>query len=562
MPVSVPASGSYNFDMKHGALTRDNIYPCSVRYEDKFAIAKYELGNHSLSMIDLPDDYKTYPLLMPNKDGSLGLAVNKNARLYLWSRTVNTQGIDEWIQWRVIELDKLLPICKSYCNHVYVSGFVEDVGLIYLSIENHAVFTYELKLGRVTKVSELGGFFQPSPSYISTLQTVSLIPAINPHPNPRSISHERDMAPPPDLIDDAITEILLRLPPDDPACLFRAAVVCKLWRRVLFDPAFSRRYREFHRTPPLLGLLHNTFRQGYGRIPRFVPSTAASSPFPQKALLDGRRCWWIADCRHGRVLATENDNYIVWDPIAGNWEELRRPKISCSTYSAAVLCAVAGCSHRDYHGGPFHIIFVYYDVHRTVMNACVYSSEARDWGTPASIQPGGGCGYGFDMRPGALARDTYYCNIADCKRIVMYEFGSHSLSMIHPPDFYDMGSLLMPKEDGGLGLAGIKGSKLYLWSRMLNPEGIIGWMQWRVIELDKLPPFGIFFNGFILGGFAENMGFIYMTTGNAIYRFELKSGRLRKESETWVHFAAVFPFISFYTPDYASGKLPLLANTK
>ena len=43
------------------------------------------------------------------------------------------------------------------------------------------------------------------------------------------------MAPPrqpPELIDDAVAEILLRIPPDEPADLFRASLVCKLWLRI------------------------------------------------------------------------------------------------------------------------------------------------------------------------------------------------------------------------------------------------------------------------------------------------------------------------------------------
>ncbi|CAN6202933.1 unnamed protein product [Urochloa humidicola] len=66
------------------------------------------------------------------------------------------------------------------------------------------------------------------------------------------------MAPPrrpPTLIDDAIAEILLRLPPHEPEHLFRAALVCKPWLRILCDPDFRRRYRAFHGAPPLLGLL-------------------------------------------------------------------------------------------------------------------------------------------------------------------------------------------------------------------------------------------------------------------------------------------------------------------
>ncbi|EMS68527.1 hypothetical protein TRIUR3_12496 [Triticum urartu] len=64
------------------------------------------------------------------------------------------------------------------------------------------------------------------------------------------------MATRPELIDDLLGEVLLRLPPDEPEHLFRAAIVCKSWLRIVCDPAFRRRYRAFHGAPPLLGLLH------------------------------------------------------------------------------------------------------------------------------------------------------------------------------------------------------------------------------------------------------------------------------------------------------------------
>ncbi|KAL6630537.1 hypothetical protein ACP70R_028610 [Stipagrostis hirtigluma subsp. patula] len=71
------------------------------------------------------------------------------------------------------------------------------------------------------------------------------------------------MAPPrqlPELNEDATAEILLRLPPDEPAWLLRAALVCRPWLRLLTDPAFLRRYRAFHGAPPLLGLHHRRRR--------------------------------------------------------------------------------------------------------------------------------------------------------------------------------------------------------------------------------------------------------------------------------------------------------------
>ncbi|CAN6170755.1 unnamed protein product [Urochloa humidicola] len=54
----------------------------------------------------------------------------------------------------------------------------------------------------------------------------------------------------PELNEDVIAEILLRLPLDEPAQLVRASLVCKPWFRIVSDHAFLCRYRRFHRTEP------------------------------------------------------------------------------------------------------------------------------------------------------------------------------------------------------------------------------------------------------------------------------------------------------------------------
>ncbi|TVU41805.1 hypothetical protein EJB05_15357, partial [Eragrostis curvula] len=108
------------------------------------------------------------------------------------------------------------------------------------------------------------------------------------------------MAPPPPsltvLLDELVGEILLRLPPDEPADILRASLVCKRWRRLLSDPAFGRRYRELHRSPPLLGFFHSIC--SVGLFPPFV-STVASPCSPPT--LDCSS-WETLDCHHGRVL--------------------------------------------------------------------------------------------------------------------------------------------------------------------------------------------------------------------------------------------------------------------
>jgi hypothetical protein len=62
--------------------------------------------------------------------------------------------------------------------------------------------------------------------------------------------------PPPALPEEIVEAILLRVPPDDPTTLLRAALVCKPRSRLITDPGFRRRFRLFHRTAPMLGFVN------------------------------------------------------------------------------------------------------------------------------------------------------------------------------------------------------------------------------------------------------------------------------------------------------------------
>lgn len=78
-----------------------------------------------------------------------------------------------------------------------------------------------------------------------------------------------------DLSDELVGEILVRLPPDDPACLLRASLACKAWRRILADRALRRR---LHRAPPVVGFLRIGMGEGdmrYGS--RYTPNNGAAS---------------------------------------------------------------------------------------------------------------------------------------------------------------------------------------------------------------------------------------------------------------------------------------------
>ncbi|XP_006653311.1 uncharacterized protein LOC107304061 [Oryza brachyantha] len=369
------------------------------------------------------------------------------------------------------------------------------------------------------------------------------------------------------LAPELLSEILLRLPPDDPGHLFRASLVCKAWLRAVCDPCFLRRYRAFHGSPPLLGLLHRLQVLQGDPAPRLARTTAVPlSPDPafRRAL----------DCHHGRVLLHASDDdwyFIVWDPVTGEQHRLPEPGIPWLIYSAAVFCPVGGCDHLDCHGGPFRVVFVATDDDDELVKATVYSSESGAWSTPiildyVSPQQRLQDIYSGELfapyvlpRRGALVGDVIYFTLRKKdSTIIEYNWNMNCISKIDGParDVYAVA--LMEMENGSLGFACIQGSSLYVWSRKVNSEGAAEWVQCWVIELEKMIPVA---NGdrkpFVVGS-AEGLGLVFVSTGVGLFTIELKSKQVKKVEEPGVYYS-VLPYMSFYTPD--CGILSSLART-
>ncbi|CAM0876988.1 unnamed protein product [Alopecurus aequalis] len=328
-------------------------------------------------------------------------------------------------------------------------------------------------------------------------------------------------SPPPFLVDDLVEEVLLRLPPDDPACLVRASAACKLWRRILAAPRFRRRYRQFHGTPPVLGLFH---KDG-----RFAPT--ASLP---RALPD-RPHWRALDCRHGRALFVTYTGYpapvspldlAVLDPLTGRQRRVPLPFVGELSFSAGVLCATKGCGH---HGWAF---------------------------------PRGRRGHQSGAKP--HIRDALYFNVDG--GIIKCKLGTLCLTVFDKP--IDGNGALMKTEDGKMGFAAVVDvTNLAMWSRETGPEGDMEWAKLRVIDLKKLLPDGPKMVGWhsllwwiptgksqgaYLSGFAVGTRVIFVSTDAGFYMVDLKSRRTRKVSCD-SRGKTCFPYTNFYIPAMEAG---------
>ncbi|CAL5034528.1 unnamed protein product [Urochloa decumbens] len=328
--------------------------------------------------------------------------------------------------------------------------------------------------------------------------------------------------PPPPLMEELVEECLLRFPPDEPASLVRAALVSKQWLRLISDGGgggFGRRFREFHRTPPMLGFLCNRFDHA-GSL--FNPTSPSFRP--PNADRHGLRA---VHSGHGRVLLH---------------------------HTGAMLCAASdhGCNHLGCHRGPFLVVFVGAEPDKIFSR--VYSSEADMWSEPIYTQ--GSCN--FELGNSLLLGSALYFKFS--KRsyfrrfLLKYDLLTQEMSEIHlPAQGAQQHIVLMPTEDGRLGLVRAHWSSvhkhiLWLWSRKDGPnEGAI-WACDSVILLHWLKDDAA--SKVQVSGFAGNgvRGIVFFDTGDGVFTINLNSRKSKRVGESTGFSPIVVPYVSFCTP--------------
>ncbi|KAL6647171.1 hypothetical protein ACP70R_014608 [Stipagrostis hirtigluma subsp. patula] len=361
------------------------------------------------------------------------------------------------------------------------------------------------------------------------------------------------MVPPPALMEELVEEILLRFPPDDPASLLRAALVCKDWCRLVSGAAFRRRFREFHCTPPMLGFVYRS-----GGHTRFMPTTSCPPPYA-----DLPADWWPIDACHGRILFYDNcapprswpRDLIVCHPIMGDVQRVPTPRRPHMNYlwTAALLCAEAGCDHLDCPCGPFHLVLLVTDTSKMFTSAFVYSSEALTWSETTNVEhPPGLLVKG---RPPALVGNALYFHLQGSTGILEYDVSKQELSLTRLPSVCKMWMwwppTLMTAEDGGLGFVTVEEEKLIMWSREAGQNGR-GWVQCRVIELNTLLPVNSVTVSPEVVAYADGVHIVLWSIDVGVFDIHLKLGRVTKVVEIKDSFYDVFPYLSFYTPRCAN----------
>ncbi|KAK3126243.1 hypothetical protein QOZ80_7AG0553690 [Eleusine coracana subsp. coracana] len=367
------------------------------------------------------------------------------------------------------------------------------------------------------------------------------------------------------LMDDLVDEVLLRIPPDEPASLVRAALVCKRWRSIVTEPGFRRRFRQFHGTPPLLGVLcHMTsypyFNDGHDFDPlpttHFVP-TFSLSFCPTHA---SHYRWRHGDVRHGRILLYgvpwrvdyHMNNIVVWDPITDDWQELpklptMRMNYTCN-WNIAIACAAGDrCDHLDCHRGPFLVIFM--GINYQEIFTYVYSSESNVWSERISSERRYRWTF-TEQLPAVLVGNSVYFLVHMNKGIVRFDLNLKQISAISLPcTLLNQRIMLMAMEDRrSLGYGTVSESKVFIWEVYCDLGDYSRLGPNRVIDLEKLMPASALEQTPVVNGFIDGLSrVLFIWTVDGFFTVDMKSEHVREISKCCA-FDRVITYFSFYTP--------------
>uniref|UniRef100_A0A0D3GLT6 F-box domain-containing protein n=1 Tax=Oryza barthii TaxID=65489 RepID=A0A0D3GLT6_9ORYZ len=203
--------------------------------------------------------------------------------------------------------------------------------------------------------------------------------------------------------------------------------------------------------------------------------------------------------------------------------------------------------YRDFHGAPPLLGFLH-----NVAGTTTTASSPPTTSDYLNLTLTPNCD--VDRKPAALVGDALHFALAEGSGIIKYNMGECSLSRIHPPVVYKGGIVVMAMGGNLLGLGGIEGSILSMWSSDVSLDGGVRWEKNRVIKLESLLPSIDCVEAVACElaqpapiGFVDGADIVFVRTDAGIFMIELKSMCVRKVCKRG-YFKAVFPYTSFCTP--------------
>ncbi|KAJ1288590.1 hypothetical protein BS78_02G099400 [Paspalum vaginatum] len=348
-----------------------------------------------------------------------------------------------------------------------------------------------------------------------------------------------------ELTDDLVEAVLLRLPPAEPACLVRAAVVCRRWCRLISDPGFRRRFGRTRFSPA------SSFRPPYADVPeRWTPVNARHCRVLFHDVVA------VSSGNIGPELTHHHEHLVVSSPITGNFHRLPMPRLQGTEYcywSAALLCCTAaGCDHLD-HDGTYVVVTVVTDSESDKStSACIYSLETGTWRPTVSIEHS--TGSVTRGRPAFAGNALYFDFLIDNggARILEYDLGKQELSLIDLPSPPDVptDAFLLGENGGKLGITVVVRSTIYVWSRELTSQNGWIWAQQKVIELQSFAALpGLYTASTLpqLVAFVDGINVLSVKIPYiGVFIVHIKSGVVTKVGELFDGF--IVPYMSFYIP--------------
>uniref|UniRef100_A0A0E0B7U4 F-box domain-containing protein n=1 Tax=Oryza glumipatula TaxID=40148 RepID=A0A0E0B7U4_9ORYZ len=514
---------------------------------------------------------------LEEEEDGLGLAFIKDSTLHLWAREVADDGASKWkwIPRRAIELDKFLPMPRvltgKWCGEMFVSisGFSEDGNVVFIRTLA-GVFLVWLESLKFKKMSD--------PLYMMTVHPYSSfyvpnvcrlfwkerkVTGVHSSPPATATASAAESLP-----DDVLVEILLRLPPH-PSFLSQASLVSKRWLRHTRNPSFLRRFREFHRTAPVLGFFLNS-SHGALFFPTDAPPGRIADQVASLRRNSGDGLWWLVGCRHGRVLLRSCDwaDLLVWDPMTEGFVCFPAPiqmVEADADRDAAVFCAASAGGDgddEDRRSGAFNVAVVF--VSGDHVFGCVFSSAIGAWGDVISTPVTLPLLMIYD-EPAALAGEALYW-IVNGSSLLEFNFGSQSLALISRPS--DMPAThrwnIRPVslEDDLLGLAFFNDLCLHLWVREVADDGAPNWVPRKSVEMDKLLSLPVATEDSSrrivpawICGFSGDGNVVFIGTPAGIFLVELDTLKFKKVTDGSLLIKTVHPYESFYyVPNEKGGK--------